>query len=54
MQEVIESLIQIAKLPLLPYVAISVSTAYFGIASLLARRERKEEEAFFVPPPDLH
>ena len=53
MQEVIESLIQIAKLPLLPYVAIGVSTAYLGLASLLARRERRAEEAFFAPPPGL-
>ena len=51
--ETVEILLAIARLPLLPYVALSVSAAYFGLASLLARRERIQANAFFKPPDDI-
>jgi hypothetical protein len=53
MDQTIQCLFEIARLPLLPYVAITVSAAYFGLAGILARKEGKEREAFFTPPPDL-
>jgi hypothetical protein len=54
MDQTIQCLFDIARLPLLPYVAITVSAAYFGLAGILARKEGKERDAFFAPPPDLY
>lgn len=51
--EAIRMLVEIVNLPLLPYVAICISIIYVGLASILARRERRKEEAFFIPPPGL-
>ena len=53
MDATIQFLLEIANLPLLPYVAITISAIYFGLAGILARKESREREAFFAPPPDL-
>jgi hypothetical protein len=54
MDQAIQCLFDIARLPLLPYVAITVSATYFGLAGILARREGKQRNAFFNLPPDLY
>ncbi len=54
MDEAIRFLFEIMRLPLLPYVLVSISVTYFGLAGALARIERKKQEAFFTPPPDIY
>jgi hypothetical protein len=53
MEEILGFLLQIARLPLLPYVAISVSLAYLVLAGVLVRGERRKAEEHLAPPPGL-